>query len=81
MTVWYTWMNSSRLLEPSYLSIGPSLNLSCQETCLSDGARARKLPLPDGVAAHFGVSWRGPMISGRPVVRSFQEVDQAISRD
>jgi hypothetical protein len=54
MMVWYTWMNFLGLLESSYLSIGLGLNLSGQETCLSDGARARNPPLPDGVAAHSG---------------------------
>jgi hypothetical protein len=52
MIMWYTWMNSSGLLEPSYLSIGPGLNLSGQETYLSAGARAQKPPLSDGVGAH-----------------------------
>jgi hypothetical protein len=30
---------------------------------------------------NMGVHILAPMISGRPIVRSFQEVDQAISRD
>jgi hypothetical protein len=47
-------MNSFGLLEPSYLSIDSGLNLSGQLTCLSDGARAWKLPLPAGVAARSG---------------------------
>jgi hypothetical protein len=54
MIIWYTWMNSSRLLEPSYLLIDSGLNLSGQATCLSDGARARKSPLPTEVATHSG---------------------------
>jgi hypothetical protein len=47
-------MNSSRLLESSYLSIGPDLNLSGQETYLSVGATVQNPPLSDGVAAHSG---------------------------
>jgi hypothetical protein len=37
-------MNSSGLLKPTYLSIGPGLNLSGQATYLSPGARARNVP-------------------------------------
>jgi hypothetical protein len=54
MTVWYTWMNFSVLLDPSYLSMCPALNFSDQITCLSGGARAQKPPLPDGVTSLTG---------------------------
>jgi hypothetical protein len=47
-------MNSSELLEPSYLLIDLGLNLSSQATYLSDGAKVRKPPLLVGVAAHSG---------------------------
>jgi hypothetical protein len=36
------------------LSMCPALNLSGQTTYLSDGARAQKPPLPDGVASLTG---------------------------
>jgi hypothetical protein len=45
-------MNSSGLLGFSYLSIGPSLNLSGQTTCLSSGAKAWNVSLLDGVGTH-----------------------------
>jgi hypothetical protein len=54
MTMWYTRMNFLGLLDSSYLSIGPGLNLSDQVTCLSLGARVQNAPLPDGVGAHAG---------------------------
>jgi hypothetical protein len=44
-------MNSSGLLELSYLSMCRALNFSGQMTYLSGAARARKLPLPDGVTS------------------------------
>jgi hypothetical protein len=44
-------MNSSGLLEPSYLLIGPGLKLLGQVTCLSPGARAWNVPLPGDVVA------------------------------
>jgi hypothetical protein len=47
-------MNYLRLLEPSYVSIGPGLNLSGQVTCLGLGAKALNVPLQDGVAARAG---------------------------
>jgi hypothetical protein len=43
-------MNSSGLLEPSYLSMCPALNFSSQMTCLSGAARAQKPPLPSGAS-------------------------------
>jgi hypothetical protein len=46
MTFCYTWMNSSGLLEPSYRSMLPALNLSGHLTSLSGPARAQKLLLP-----------------------------------
>jgi hypothetical protein len=46
-------MNSSGLLEPSYLSMDLGLNLLGQTTCLSDGARAWKPPLLARVVALF----------------------------
>jgi hypothetical protein len=52
-------MNSSGLLEPSYLSIGLGLNLSRQTTYLSSGARAWNAPLPDGVGTCAGESHGG----------------------
>jgi hypothetical protein len=54
MIVWYTWKNSAELLEPSSLLINLGLNLLGHVTYLSPGARARSMPLPDGVAAHAG---------------------------
>jgi hypothetical protein len=47
-------MNYSGLLEPSYLSMDPGLNLSSQATYLSDGARAQKPPLPARVVTRSG---------------------------
>jgi hypothetical protein len=47
-------MNSSGLLDPSYLSMCPALNFSSQTTCLSSAARARKSSLPGGVTPHTG---------------------------
>jgi hypothetical protein len=47
-------MNSSGLLDLSYLLMCPALNFSSQMTCLSGGARAWKLPLPDGVTSLDG---------------------------
>jgi hypothetical protein len=47
-------MNFSGLLEPSYLSMCPTLNISGQTTYLSDGATTRKPLLPDGVTSLTG---------------------------
>jgi hypothetical protein len=46
MIVWYTWINSSGLLEPWYQSMLPILNLSSHRTCLSGPVRARNPLLP-----------------------------------
>jgi hypothetical protein len=44
-------MNYLGLLVMSYLSISLGLNLSGQATCLSLGAKAQNVSLPDGVDA------------------------------
>jgi hypothetical protein len=44
-------MNSSRLLDPSYLLMCSVLNLSDHLTSLSGAARVQKLPLPDGMSS------------------------------
>jgi hypothetical protein len=54
-------MISLGLLEPSYLSMCPALNLFGHTTCLSGAARVWKSPLPNGVTSlagerHGGVS-------------------------
>jgi hypothetical protein len=47
-------MNSSGLLQLSYLSMYPALNFSGQTTYLSGAARAQKPHLPDGVMSLAG---------------------------